>query len=106
MATLGGTCSDDAQMVEAAPAAHAQTLCNPPTVIVVSARKRAARAELAQRRRELEAEHQRALANLRPQYLIPNPAILLKATVVVGGFVFTAVAPIIRTTLGSAIRSG
>lgn len=45
-------------------------------------------AEMAQRRRELEAEHQRALARLRRQFLIPSTAVVLRSSAVLGGFVF------------------
>ena len=44
--------------------------------------------EIAQRRRELEAEHQHALAKLRRQFLIPSPAVMLRSLAVLGGFVF------------------
>lgn len=44
--------------------------------------------EITQRRRELEAEHQRALARLRRQFLIPSPATVLRSAAVLGGFVF------------------
>lgn len=45
-------------------------------------------AEIAQRRRELEAEHRNALAMLRRRFLIPSPALILRSAAVLGGFVF------------------